>query len=120
MIQLPSPPAVAVVQHAPPPLRAPLGIAAFVTPIRVEGALVDWQLTDDVVAFGPTTAVDDFAAWRNTWERSFVLDPVASICRLAETAAELTGRASAAPLTELVEWSFETVVTPAGLAPLTA
>ena len=45
----------AVVRHAAVPERVPDELIAFVTPIHESGALVDWTLTEDVVAEAVTS-----------------------------------------------------------------
>ncbi|HWL44752.1 MAG TPA: hypothetical protein VNQ73_17555 [Ilumatobacter sp.] len=119
MTILPSPPVVAVVQHDHPPLRPPSRLAAFVTPMMVQGALADWRATDDMVAFADPGVIAQYAAWRATWEQTFELDSLASLHRLTSVAGEFDG-AAAAPLAELAAADFETVVEPARLAELVA
>lgn len=123
MHQLPSPSVVAVVRHDHPPLRPPAALVPFVDAVVIaDGAAeaVDWAMSADAIAFGEPGLVQQYAAWRATWERVFVLDPLASIARLAAIAAEFDGSGAARQLEQLGEAGFEWVVEPNGLAPLVA
>jgi hypothetical protein len=120
MRQLPSPPVIAAVRHGHPPLRPPTDLVPFVDAVEVAGALVDWQMTRDAVAFGEPAVFEQYVAWRATWERVYVLDPVTSIARLAAVAAEFDGSGAAERLEQLAETGIERVVEPGGLGPLLA
>lgn len=85
---LPSRSAYAVVRHAAPPVSAPTSLAPFT--IRVdEDGVSDWLLTEDAVAFGESSVVQEFAAWRGEWERSWMLEPLGSLGKLRRLAVEL-------------------------------
>lgn len=105
----------ALVRHADPPAQVPIDLAAFVHPVGVDGETADWRLTDDVIAFGEPDVVDRYVTWRSGWERCFMLDPAASIARLADVGEEVLGADAAEPLTALVADGFERVVEPVGL-----
>jgi len=80
--------AYAVVRHASPPDIAPETLSPFT--IRVDqGGVSDWLLTEDAVAFGDCSVIQDFAAWRGEWERSWMLEPLRSLGRLRCLAGEL-------------------------------
>jgi hypothetical protein len=46
----------------------------------------DWVLTDDAVAFGEHGVIESFTAWRSSWDRTWVLDPLSSLERLVDFA----------------------------------
>lgn len=79
-IKVPSADVLAIVRHDEPPAAAPDSLGAYV--VRVAGADTDWLLTDDAVAFGPPAVVQEFTAWRASWERVWQLDPLSTIRRL--------------------------------------
>lgn len=115
---LPSPRVAALVRHDEPPDEVPIDLAAFVQPVDVDGEVVDWHLTDDVIAFGEPEVLDRYVAWRGAWERCLILDPAASIRRLADVADGLLDRELRAPTRSLVADGFESVVAPDELGPL--
>lgn len=120
MYQLPSPPVVATVQHEPPARDAPAALVPYVRPIEFDGVVIDWQMTDDAVAFGQPGLFTQYLDWRSTWERIFVLDPLASIARLTALAAEFDESEGAARLDQLVADRIERLVAPDAMAPLMA
>ena len=85
---LPSGSAYAVVRHAAPPVSAPTSLAPFTVRVDEDG-VSDWLLTEDAVAFGDSSVVQEFAEWRGDWERSWMLEPRSSLRRLVRLAIEL-------------------------------
>lgn len=70
---LPSAPIHAIVRHSEPPASAPPDLEPYV--IRTEGDWgAAWVLTSDVVAFGDADIPQRFRAWRENWQRTWVLD----------------------------------------------
>lgn len=118
MHQLPSPPVVATVRHDHPPLRPPAGLVPFVEVVEHAGAIVDWEMTSDAVAFGEPALFEQYVAWRATWERVWVLDPLISVVRLVTAAAEFDSSSGSRRLGELA--GAARVVEPGGLGPLQA
>ncbi len=64
------------------PTEAPAQLASFVVPVTEEGAVVDWMLTQDSIAFGPHDLTTAFKDWHGTWQERWELDPVHSFQRL--------------------------------------
>ena len=126
MHQLPSPPVVATVRHDHPPLRPPADLVPFVEVVDHDGAIADWEMTDDAVAFGEPAVFEQYVAWRATWERVWVLDPLISVVRLVTAAAEFDSSSGARRLGELsgggrgIATGAARVVEPDGLGPLQA
>lgn len=112
-VVVPAPDVVMVVRHAEPPGEPPDELVPYVVPKVFEGEILDWQLTDDALAFGEYSVPSRFAAWRAEWERWWLLDPTSTIERLVDAAAELCGSEPAGPLVELAASGFESVVEPA-------
>lgn len=126
MHQLPSPPVVATVRHDHPPLRPPAGLVPFVEVVEHAGAIVDWEMTSDAVAFGEPALFEQYVAWRAAWERVWVLDPLISVVRLIAAAAEFDSSSGSRRLGELagagtgIATGAARVVEPDGLGPLQA
>ena len=106
----------AVVRHAAVPERVPDDLLAFVTPIYDEETLVDWALTEDVVAFGDVDVPTAYQRWRATWERTWPLDSHSSLTRLTAVARSLAGELDlAAGILELASddaWENRTIEDP--------
>lgn len=78
----PAPHVVARVLKAGVPAEPPPQLAAFVVPVMEEGAVADWLLTQDSIAFGPHHLATEFKDWRGTWQECWELDPVQGFQRL--------------------------------------
>ena len=78
----PAPHVVARVSIAAVPTEPPPQLASFVVPVIEEGAVANWLLTMDSLAFGPHDLATEFKDWRGTWEQRWELDPVHSFQRL--------------------------------------
>jgi len=78
----PAPRVVARVLTAGVPTEPPPQLASFVVPVMEEGAVADWLLTTDSIAFGPHDLATEFKDWRGTWQESWELDPVQGFQRL--------------------------------------
>ncbi len=79
-IVVPSADVLAIVRFAEPPEEAAVDLQPYV--VLLADTIPDWVLTDDAVAFGTPDVIERFAAWRSTWERTWVLDPASSVARL--------------------------------------
>jgi len=73
---------VAQVSTAAVPTEPPSQLASFVVPVIEEGAVADWLLTMDSIAFGPHDLATEFKDWRGTWQQRWELDSVHSFQRL--------------------------------------
>jgi hypothetical protein len=98
-IVVPSAELVASVRHAGVPDVAPDDLVAYVCPSGADGDVTDWLLTDDTLAFGSVEIPMRYAQWRAGWERSWILDPLASLERLVSAAREFE---TSAPSTTLL------------------
>jgi len=78
----PAPQVVAQVSTAAVPTEPPSQLASFVVPVIEEGAVADWLLTMDSIAFGPHDLATEFKDWRGTWQQRWELDSVHSFQRL--------------------------------------
>lgn len=85
---VPSAELIAVVRHAELPPQPPDDLMPYVRPTLVGGVIDDWLLSDETLAFADVTIPTSFELWRSSWERSWVLDPVASLERLVSAANE--------------------------------
>ena len=72
----PAPHVVARVLTEAVPNEPPSRLAAFVVPVMEEGAVADWLLTQDSIAFGPHDLATEFKDWRGTWQQRWELDTV--------------------------------------------
>lgn len=99
-IIVPSAELVAAVRHADLPAAPPDDLVAYVRPVGDPEAPSDWLLTEDTLAFADVEIPMRFAQWRATWERSWILDPLASLERLVSAAREFQ---VSAPSTTLLE-----------------
>jgi hypothetical protein len=98
-IIVPSAELVASVRHAGVPDAAPDDLVPYVRPTGPDDHVTDWLLTEDTLAFGSVEIPMRYAQWRAGWERSWILDPLASLARLASAAR---GFETSAPSTTLL------------------
>jgi hypothetical protein len=103
-IIVPSAELVAVVRHAALPPAPPEDLLPYVRSTPIGDEIDDWLLSEDTLAFADVTIPTQFELWRNSWERSWVLDPVSSLERLVSAAAEFE---VSAPETTLLERVLE-------------
>ena len=99
-IIVPSAELVALVRHSDVPAVAPDELVPYVRPSGAEGEPTDWLLTDDTLAFADVAVPLRYAQWRTAWERSWILDPLASLERLVSASREFE---VSAPSTTLLE-----------------
>lgn len=100
-IIVPSAELVALVRHSDVPDVAPDDLVPYVRPAGAPDATPsDWLLTEDTLAFADVSVPMRYSQWRSAWERSWILDPLASLERLVSAAREF---AVSAPSTTLLE-----------------
>jgi hypothetical protein len=99
-IIVPSAELVAVVRHGDVPTSIPDELTPYVRPVVRDGVTVDWLLTEDTLAFADVAVPLQFAGWRTSWERSWMLDPLSSLERLVAASQEFE---VSAPSTTLLE-----------------
>jgi hypothetical protein len=80
----PAPAVWAIVRFAPLPDQPP----GELLPYTIRQA-EDWVLTDDALAFGGADIIRRFNGWRSTWERTWTLDPLPNLSRLAVLGRQL-------------------------------
>ena len=100
-IIVPSAELVALVRHDEVPTEVPDDLTPYVRPTHdAKGAVTDWLLTEDTLAFADVSIPLRFAGWRTSWERSWMLDPLSALERLVAVAHEFE---VSAPSTTLLE-----------------
>lgn len=115
-IVVPSADALAIVRFADPPAAVPDELVPFV--VRTGGRVADWVLTDDAVAFGSPQVIESFAAWRSSWERSWVLDPATSLLRLVGLCAVIAPELSIPGLRNEMDDDGDLTLSPGAIARL--
>lgn len=102
----PSAEVLAIVRYDDPPDTVPDELAPFVVP-DAEG-VYHWLLTDDALAFGDPTLPHRFFAWRESWERTWTLDPWSGLLRLSGYTGGPSNGAGPKPFERIISDSIDT------------